>query len=356
MREENRQLYYYHGDHLGSAQMVTKYDGEIYEQLEYTPYGELWVEHVPVIETTPFRFTGKERDGETGLYYFGARYLNPQTGMWLSADPAMGEYIPQAPINDEAKQHNKELPGMGGVFNYVNLHVYHYAGNNPVKLIDPDGKILLHPLALAVGAGIGAVVSVGVVAVGDIANGKLSSLSTYGGAAVGGAAAGIVLTVTGNSYYAGIAGGAVGNLVKQGLEKVTGDRESFSLGELALNTGIGAATGLIPGQKVAGVTTGRGSMVAVASQVEKKLANGTITNITANTAVKAATGRAVKGALLEGTIASAGASALIDSAKNGSPPSGNYPVSPFLRSATANPVNPSRPYPVSSSLYSSTGL
>jgi hypothetical protein len=52
----------------------------------------------------------------------------------------MGEYIPQAPINDEAKQHNKELPGMGGVFNYVNLHAYHYAGNNPVKLTDPDGN------------------------------------------------------------------------------------------------------------------------------------------------------------------------------------------------------------------------
>jgi hypothetical protein len=60
--------------------------------------------------------------------------------MWLSADPAMGEYIPQAPINDEAKKHNKELLGMGGVFNYVNLHAYHYAGNNPVKLTDPDGR------------------------------------------------------------------------------------------------------------------------------------------------------------------------------------------------------------------------
>jgi hypothetical protein len=60
--------------------------------------------------------------------------------MWLSADPAMGEYIPLAPIDDEAKQHNKELPGLGGVFNYVNLHVYHYAGNNPVVLKDPDGN------------------------------------------------------------------------------------------------------------------------------------------------------------------------------------------------------------------------
>jgi hypothetical protein len=60
--------------------------------------------------------------------------------MWLSADPAMGEYVPQAPINDEAKKHNQNLPGLGGVFNYVNLHAYHYAGNNPVKLTDPDGR------------------------------------------------------------------------------------------------------------------------------------------------------------------------------------------------------------------------
>jgi RHS repeat-associated protein len=115
--------------------------GETYEQLEYTPYGELWVEHLETtIDAMPFRFTGKERDSETGLYYFGARYLNPQTSMWLSADPAMGEYIPQAPINDEAKQHNKELPGLDGVYNYVNLYAYHYAGNNPVVLRDPTGR------------------------------------------------------------------------------------------------------------------------------------------------------------------------------------------------------------------------
>jgi RHS repeat-associated protein len=137
--EERRHVYYYHGDHLGSAQVVTDYRGDVYEHIEYTPYGELWVEHAPDVEATPFRFTGKERDSETGLYYYGARYLNPQTGMWLSTDPAMGEYIPQAPMNDEAKKYNGNLPGMGGVFNTVNLHVYHYAGNNPVKYIDPDG-------------------------------------------------------------------------------------------------------------------------------------------------------------------------------------------------------------------------
>jgi len=86
------------------------------------------------------KFTGKERDAETGLYYYGARYLDPKTGRWLSGDPAMGEYLPVAPVNDEAKKRNGNLPGQGGVFNYVNLHAYHYAGNNPVKYVDPDGN------------------------------------------------------------------------------------------------------------------------------------------------------------------------------------------------------------------------
>jgi hypothetical protein len=60
--------------------------------------------------------------------------------MWLSADPAMGEYIPRAPVDDDARKYNQNLPGMGGVFNYINLHTYHYAGNNPVKLVDPTGR------------------------------------------------------------------------------------------------------------------------------------------------------------------------------------------------------------------------
>jgi RHS repeat-associated protein len=120
---------------------VTDYRGEVYEHLEYTPYGELWVEEMRAGgEKTPFRFTGKRLDEETGLYYYGARYLDPQTSRWLSTDPAMGEYIPSAPVNEEARKRNGNLPGMGGVFNVVNLHTYHYAGNNPVKYIDPDGR------------------------------------------------------------------------------------------------------------------------------------------------------------------------------------------------------------------------
>jgi RHS repeat-associated protein len=73
-------------------------------------------------------------DAETGFYYYGARYLDPKTSRWISADPAVGDYIPGAGKGSEG------LAGMGGVYNTVNLHLYHYAGNNPVKYTDPDGR------------------------------------------------------------------------------------------------------------------------------------------------------------------------------------------------------------------------
>jgi len=93
-------------------------------------------------ESTPYKFTSKELDPETGLYYFGHRYLDPKLSDWISADPplARGEYLPVPPINDKAKNHNSKLPGMGGIFNQINLDAYQYAGRNPVKLVDPDGR------------------------------------------------------------------------------------------------------------------------------------------------------------------------------------------------------------------------
>ncbi|MGI5174083.1 hypothetical protein H0R92_10870 [Treponema sp. OMZ 840] len=117
-----------------------------YERIEYTPYGEYRIEnsHAAGILKSLFftsfaeqnsvsnrkvaSFTGKERDEETGLYYYGARYLDPRTSRWLSADPALGEYMAGSSV------------GAGGIYNQVNFNLYHYAGNNPVKYIDPDGR------------------------------------------------------------------------------------------------------------------------------------------------------------------------------------------------------------------------
>ena len=128
--------YFYHSDHLGSASLITDSDGQEYERIEYSPWGETWIDKAQAVWKTPCRFTGKEQDEETGLYYFGARYYDPKYSRWLSCDPALEEYIPSA------VQQTTELPGLGGVYNSTNLNLYHYAGNNPVKYVDPDGRKL----------------------------------------------------------------------------------------------------------------------------------------------------------------------------------------------------------------------
>ena len=139
--EETYKQYFYHYDHLGSATLITDYKGDEYQRIEYTPYGETWVEKTQNtgLDYLPYKFTGKEIDEETGLYYFGARYLDPKYSRWISVDPALGEYVPGA-----GKANTKDaggLPGMGGIYNSVNGNLYHYAGNNPIKYVDPDGRI-----------------------------------------------------------------------------------------------------------------------------------------------------------------------------------------------------------------------
>ncbi len=107
--------YYYHPDHLGSASYITNLDGEVVQHIEYVPFGEVFIEERNNTWNTPYLFNGKELDEETGLYMYGARYLNPRTGLWLSVDP----------LNEER----------------IGLSPYQYCQNNPVMLVDPTGLL-----------------------------------------------------------------------------------------------------------------------------------------------------------------------------------------------------------------------
>ncbi|TWI78860.1 RHS repeat-associated protein [Treponema putidum] len=69
------------------------------------------------LDKLPFRFTGKELDEETGLYYYGARYLDPKYSRWLSGDPALGEYIPSTAISNGVNNmiNNTDVPLLEGL-------------------------------------------------------------------------------------------------------------------------------------------------------------------------------------------------------------------------------------------------
>ncbi len=69
-----KEVYYYHSDHLGSASWITDESGSPIQHLQYLPFGEPFVDQRMTNYSERFTFTGKERDEETGYYYHGARF------------------------------------------------------------------------------------------------------------------------------------------------------------------------------------------------------------------------------------------------------------------------------------------
>ena len=110
------ETFFYHSDHLGSTSYITDDHANITQYDAYLPYGELLVDEHSSSEDLPYKFNGKELDQETGLYYYGARYMNPITSLWYGVDALTEKY-----------------PTIGG---------YVYCAGNSVTLIDPDGKAI----------------------------------------------------------------------------------------------------------------------------------------------------------------------------------------------------------------------
>ena len=96
-----------------SSSGITDDKGNITQYTAYLPYGELLVDEHSSSEELPYKFNGKELDDETGLYYYGARYLNPVASIWYGTDPLMEKY--------------------------PNVSPYVYCHGNPINRIDPDG-------------------------------------------------------------------------------------------------------------------------------------------------------------------------------------------------------------------------
>jgi RHS repeat-associated protein len=100
---------YHMGDHLGSSNSVVDANGILTNREEFTPYGESSFGSFP---KKRYRFTGMERDEESGLSYHGARYYAPWFGRWTSCDPK----------------------GLG-----AGIDPYSYCSGNPIQWRDPSG-------------------------------------------------------------------------------------------------------------------------------------------------------------------------------------------------------------------------
>ena len=147
------------GSHLGSTGLRHRRRRAISSSTSSTsPSGETWVEESSNTQRTPYLFTGKELDEETGLYYFGARYYDPRLSQWTTNDPALDEYLMEEPPREASDRDAAQIePGayfrlsrLRGVYAPANLGLYGYAWQSPVVVHDPDGrKIVFDPKASA---------------------------------------------------------------------------------------------------------------------------------------------------------------------------------------------------------------
>ena len=91
------ETFFYHSDHLGSTSYITDDKANITQYDAYLPYGELLVDEHSSSEDLPYKFNGKQFDEETGLYYYGARYMNPMASIFFKVDRFVEKYPNNSP-------------------------------------------------------------------------------------------------------------------------------------------------------------------------------------------------------------------------------------------------------------------
>ncbi len=113
----NSSAYFYWGDHLGNSRVVTNSIGGTCYNADFGPYGKEQTYTTTCSQN--YKFTGKERDTETGNDYFGARFYENNLGRFMSVDPKAAS---------------------GHTVDPQTWNRYAYARNNPLMFVDPDGR------------------------------------------------------------------------------------------------------------------------------------------------------------------------------------------------------------------------
>ncbi|MHA7918843.1 RHS repeat-associated core domain-containing protein [Alloalcanivorax xenomutans] len=111
--QNDRTNYTFHNDHLNSVSALTGHNGAVEERTTFDAFGMPLSQSMPGTENT-LLYTGREYDRNSGLYYYRARYYDPEIGRFISEDPARFE---------------------GGI------NFYAYVGNNPINYNDPMGLV-----------------------------------------------------------------------------------------------------------------------------------------------------------------------------------------------------------------------
>jgi RHS repeat-associated protein len=124
------QVVYYHTDAIGSVRLTTDAAGQILSRHDYLSFGQEWSGSATTQDSR--LFAAKERDAETTLDYFGARYYQAQTGRFTTVDPSLRVSKSLA----DPQRWNR----------------YHYARNNPLRFVDPDGADFWDKLSGALNA------------------------------------------------------------------------------------------------------------------------------------------------------------------------------------------------------------
>lgn len=215
--------YFYNQDGLGSVSNLTNTAGKVVESYSYDAWGNAMIASGGVGTRNKFRFTGQALDPATALYFLRARYGDTTTGRFLSKDP---------------------FPGFAGV--PLTSHRYIYAGNNPIRFVDPSGRLTgLDDGIFIVG---GVISGLAGQLTSDWLNGERSSVWTYVGAAATGAATSWAVGTCIESVIcaasAGALGGAGGSIVSNLL---SGKSTSLcQIATAAFSGGVfsGASTGI----------------------------------------------------------------------------------------------------------------